>query len=142
MRVQFEYTLDDVVDVQLRALKRSAAARAWRWRDLVATSLLSGALLFALIPGETASRLIVGTVGLIMGALFYPIVNESTVKRRLRKLFQENAGPEKVSICEVELCESAAHTRQNGMEIIYRWENVKEVRRQRIQSISMQQKVV
>ena len=127
MRVQFEFTLDDVVDVQLRILKRSPAARAWRWRDLVVTALLSGVLLFAIIPGETTSRLIVGLIGLMLGALFYPIVNENTVKRRLRKLVQENAGPEKVFICEVELSESGVHTRQNGMEIIYRWENVKEV---------------
>lgn len=127
MRVQFEYTVDDLVDVQLRALKRSAAARAWHWRDLVITSLLSGVLLFAIIPGETIGRLIVGAIGLILGALLYPIVNESTVKRRLRKLFQENAAPDKIFTCEVELCESGVHTRQNGVEIIYRWENVKEV---------------
>jgi hypothetical protein len=127
MRVQFEYTIDDLVDVQVRALKRSAAARAWRRRDLVITSLLSGVLLFVIIPGETASRLIVGAIGLILGALLYPKVNEETVKRRLRKLFQENAGPEKVFICEVELRESGVHISQNALEIIYRWENVKEV---------------
>lgn len=127
MRVQFEFTLDDVVDVQLRALKRSAAARAWRWRDRIVTALLSGVLLFAIMPGETTSRLIVGLIGLIMGALVYPIVNDSTVKRRLRKLFQENAGPNNVFICEVEISESGVHTKQNGMEIIYKWENVQEV---------------
>jgi hypothetical protein len=131
MRVQFEYTIDDVVDVQLRALKRSRAARAWRWRDQIATSLLSGVLLFAIIPGETTIRLIVGLIGLILGALLFPIVNENTVKRRLRKLFQENAGPDKVFICEVELSESGVHTRQNGMEMIYGWENVKEVQETR-----------
>ena len=127
MQVQFEYTVDDLVDVQVRALKRSAAARAWQWRERVITSLVSGVLLFAIIPGETASRLIMGAIGLILGALLYPTVNESTVKRNLRKLFQENAGPDKVLICEVELCESGVHTRQNGFELIYRWENVKEV---------------
>jgi hypothetical protein len=131
MRVQFEFTLDDVVDVQLRVLKRSRAARAWRLRDLVATALLSGVLLFAIIPGETSTRLIVGILGLILGAVFYPIVNESTVKRRLMKLLQENAGPDSVSICEVELSDSGVHARQNGMEIIYRWENVKEVKETR-----------
>ena len=142
MRVQFEYTLDDVVDVQLRALKRSAEARAWRWQDMVVTSLLSGVLLFAIIPGETSSRLIVGLIGLILGALLYPIVNESTVKRRLRKLFQENAGPDKVLICEVELSESGVHTRQNGMEIIYGGRTSREFRRPRIQWISTRKKVV
>jgi len=127
MRIQFEYTLDDVVDVQLRALKRSAAARAWRWRDLVLTSLLSGVLLFAIIPGETTTRIVVGLIGLILGASLYPKVNESTIKRRLRKLFQENSGPDKVFICEVELRESGLHIRQNNMEIIYKWDDINEV---------------
>lgn len=127
MRVQFEYTIDDVVDVQLRALKRSAAARAWRWREQAVTGLISGVLLFAIVPGETTVRLIVGAVGLILGVLFYPVVNENTVKRRLRKLLQENAGSDRVLICEVELRESGVHTRQNSMEIIYRWENIKAV---------------
>jgi hypothetical protein len=128
MRVQFEYTSDDLVDVQLRALRNSAAARAWRWHDLAFTSLLSGVLLFAIIPGEITVRLSVGVIGLILAGLLYPKVNESIVKRRLRKLFQENVGSDKVLICEVELSESGVHTKQNGMEIIYTWENVEEVR--------------
>jgi len=127
LRIQFEYTLDDVVDVEWRALKRSAAARAWRWRELVLSSLLSGVLLFGIIPGETTTRVVVGVIGLILGASLYPKVNESTIKRRLSKLFQENAGPDKVLICEVELLESGVHIRQNSMEIIYRWDNIKEI---------------
>lgn len=89
--------------------------------------MLSGVLLFAIIPGETTIRLSAGVIGSILGGLFYPKVNESTVKRRLRKLFQENAGSDKVFICEVELSEAGLHTRQNSMEIIYRWENIKAV---------------
>ena len=127
MRVQFEFTIDDVVDVQIRALRRSRAARAWRRWDLVTTSLLTGVLLFALIPTETIGKIITGLFGLVLGALLYPAINESTVKRRLRKLCEENAGSEQVFICEVELNESGVHTRQNSMEIIYAWDNVKEI---------------
>ena len=142
MRVQFEYTLDDVVDVQLRALKRSAAARAWRWQDMVVTSLLSGVLLFAIIPGETSSRLIVGLIGLILGALLYPIVNESTVKRRLRKLFQENAGPDKVLICEVELTNLAYIQGRTVWKSFIGGRTSREFRRPRIQWISTREKGV
>ena len=74
MRVQFEFTIDDVVDVQIRALRRSRAARAWRWRELVTTSLLTGVLLFALIPEETTGKIIMGVIGLVLGALgFYSV---------------------------------------------------------------------
>ena|SRR5882762_2414259 len=128
MRVQFEYTIDDIVDVQLRALRRSRAARSWRWRDLITTSLLSGVLLFAIIPEGLTGKLIMGSIGLILGALLYPKLNEATVKRRLRKLCEENLGGDRSFVCEVALEQSGIHTKQNGTQIIYAWENVNEIR--------------
>jgi YcxB-like protein len=128
MRVEFDYTIEDMVDVQMRALKRSRAARAWRWRDLVMTSLLTGALLFAVIPEEITGRIIVGIIGLFLGAVLYPVLNEMTVKRRLRKWCEEHAGTQRTFTFEVELNQSGIHTRSNGTQIIYAWENVKEIK--------------
>ena len=128
MRVQFEFTIDDVVDVQLRVLRHSRAARSWRWRDQLLTSLLTGTMLFAIVPEEITVRIIVGAIGLVLGAVLYPTLNERTVKRRLRKLCEENAGSDRVFLCQIELEESAIHTKQNGMEIIYPWVTVKEIR--------------
>jgi hypothetical protein len=127
MRVQFEYTIDDIVDVQMRVLKRSRAARSWRWRDVIVTSLLTGVFLFAVIPEGITGKLIMGGIGLALGALSYAALNERTVKRRLRKLCEENAGPDKSFLCEVELNESGIHTKSNGMQIIYAWQSVTEV---------------
>jgi hypothetical protein len=128
MRVQFNYTIEDIVDVQLRLLKRSRAARAWRWRDLVMTSLLTGVFLFAVIPEGITGRIIMGSIGLLLGAVLYPVLNEMTVKRRLRKWYEENAGSDKTFTCEVELNESGIHTKSNGTQIIHAWENVKEIK--------------
>jgi Flp pilus assembly protein TadB len=89
MRVEFDYTIDDLVDLQMRLLKRSRAARAWRWRDLVVTSLMTGVLLFAVIPEGISVRIIMGSIGLLFGAVLYPVLNEMTVKRRLRKWCEE-----------------------------------------------------
>ncbi len=127
MRVQFEYTIDDMVDVQLRVLKRSRAARSWQWRDLGMTSLLTGAVLFAVIPKGFAGRAIMGGIGLLLGALLYPIMNERTVRRRLRKFCQEKAGSSKTLFCEVEVRDSGVHTRSNGTQIIYPWDKVTEI---------------
>ena len=91
------------------------------------TSLLTGAVLFAVIPEGIAGRLIMGGIGLALGALLYPLLNERTVKRRLRKFCEENAGSAKTFLCEVELNESGIHTKSNGTQIIYAWENVKEI---------------
>ena len=128
MRVQFDYTIDDLVDVQMRLLKRSRAVQAWRWRDLVLTSLLTGVLLFALIPQEIIVRIIVGIIGLLLGAVLYPVVNEMTVKRRLRKWTEENVGSARTFTCEVELDESGLHTQSNDAQIIFDWRNVEEIK--------------
>lgn len=128
MKVEFDYTIEDMVDVHMRVLKRSRAARAWRWRDLVMTSLFTGAFLFAVIPEEITARIIVGILGLLLGAVLYPVVNEMTVKRRLRKWCEEHAGTQRTFTCEVELNQSGIHARQNGTQIIYAWENVTEIK--------------
>jgi hypothetical protein len=128
MRVRFEYTIADLVDVQMRVLKRSRTARAWRWQDLIITSLVSGVLLFAIIPEGITGKLIVGTIGLVTGALFYVPLNDAIVRRRLRKFFAEQVGADKPLFCEVELKESGVHTSSNGTQLIFAWENVNEIK--------------
>ena len=127
MRVRFEYTIDDVIDVQMRMLKRSRAARAWRLRDLVITSLLTGVLLFAIIPEGITGKLIMASIGSLFAALSYAAFNERTVKRRMRKLYEEHAGSDKNLFCEVELNESGVHARSNGAQTFCAWEDVKEI---------------
>jgi hypothetical protein len=127
MRIEFNYTIEDLVDVQLRVLKRSRAVRAWRLRDLAMTSLLSGGFLFAVIPEGITGRIIMGSIGLLLGAVLYPVLNEMTVKRRLRKWCKENAGSDKTFTCEVELNQSGIHAKSNGTQIIYAWENVTDI---------------
>ena len=85
MRVEFKYTIDDLVDAHLRLLKHSPTVRAWRWRDLVVASLLSGGLLFALIREEITVRIIVGSIGLLLGAVFYLAVNSGRCQERPMK---------------------------------------------------------
>ena len=91
------------------------------------TSLLTGAVLFAVIPEGFAGRAIMGGIGLIVGAVLYPILNERTVRRRLRKFCEEKTGSSKTFLCEVELNDSGVHTKSNGTQIIYPWDKVTEV---------------
>src|SRR5882724_1061273 len=128
MRVEFNYTIDDILDVQMRLLKRSREARAWRWRNLTLTSLLSGAFLFAVIPEGIIGRLVMGSIGVLSGAAVYLALNDVTVKRRLRKWCEENAGTDRIFTCDVELSDSGVHTNSNGTQIIYAWANVNEIK--------------
>jgi len=129
MRVQFNYTIDDIVDLQMRLLKRSRVARAWRWRNLALTSLLAGAFLFAVIPERITGRIVMGTIGVLSGAAVYLALNDVIVKRRLRKWCEENAGTDRIFTCDVELSDSGVHTNSNGTQIIYAWSNVNEIKK-------------
>ncbi len=128
MRVEFNYTIDDVVDVQLRLLMRSRVATGWRWRNAVLTSVLAGAFLFAVVPEGITGRIVMGSIGLMSGAAVYLALNDFTVKRRLRKYLEENCGSDKRFTCEVELNDSGIHTKSNGTQIIYSWANVSDIK--------------
>lgn len=128
MRVKFDYTIDDVVDFQLRLLNRSRVVRGWRWRNAILTSLLAGAFLFAIIPEGITARMVMGGIGVILGIPVYFAANDVIVKRRLRKWSAENAGSDKRFTCEVELNESGIHTQSNGTQIIYSWANVADIK--------------
>jgi hypothetical protein len=127
MRVRFEYTIDDLIDVSMRLLKRSRSVRASRHWDLLTTALLSGVLLFAIVPASVAGKLIMGGLGLAFGALSYPAIRQRTVRRRLRKFCEETVGTGETLFCEVELNESDVHTNSNGSRTVSAWENVKEI---------------
>src|SRR6185503_5651058 len=69
-----------------------------------------------------------GIIGLLLGAVLYPVLNARTVKRRLRKWTEENVGSARSFTCAVELDESGLHTQSNGAQIIFDWKNVEEIK--------------
>ena len=69
-----------------------------------------------------------GTIGLLSGAAVYLALNETIVKRRLRKWCEENAGSDRTFTCEVVLSDSGINTKSNGTQIIYAWKNVTEIK--------------
>jgi hypothetical protein len=127
MRVQFEYTIDDVVDLQMRMLKRSRVAKSWASRNLVITSLLTGVIVFAVIPEGLQGRLIMGAIGIVFGALAYLAFNQRSLARRLRKMAEEHIGADDSVVCEVELNNTGIHVRQGETQIIYSWASVNEI---------------
>jgi len=68
-------------------------------------------------PEEITVRIIVGSIGLLLGAVVYPFMNRETVKRRLRKLCEENAGPDKTFNCEVELNQLGIHAKTTAYRL-------------------------
>jgi hypothetical protein len=74
MRVQFDATLDDYVDVATRCLARSKQIRKWRWDGLLTSGLMAWLAIYALFPGPFAKKMLAGFIGAIVAACVYPIM--------------------------------------------------------------------
>ena len=123
MRVQFEFTEDDLVDVYWRVFKRAPQRKALR-RNRVITVVVFVVLLFAAIPGDTTIRLIGAIAGLAVTALLYRVLDQRFVKQSTRQFWRENSSGEQTAICEVELQESGVHTYQLGREFLFPWKSI------------------
>lgn len=88
--VQFDVTLDEVVDVQHRMLRESKIASSWRRKDRVAAAAITGVILFLsiqLLPDTvTAASLFGAAVAFLVVYRVYPMDHERRVRRRLRRL--------------------------------------------------------
>jgi hypothetical protein len=124
MKVQFEFTLDDLVDVAERALDKSRLAASLRWRGGAATVLLAGACVYLVTWGPAPYRLAFAlAVGLVV-AVFYPKAARSARQRRLRRLYRERLGAPGPFSCEVEITPSGITTTQVGARTTREWASI------------------
>jgi YcxB-like protein len=124
MRVQFDATLDDYVDVATRCLARSKQIRKWRWDGLLTSGLMAWLAIYALFPGPFAKKMLAGFIGAIVAACVYPFTYRSTISRRLRKLCREQIGTDGPVRVQVELTDKGICTKQQNTQIIHEWANV------------------
>ena len=123
MRVQFEFTEDDLVEVYWRVFKRAPERKAIR-RNRIITVVVLAVLLFAAIPGDSTIRLIGALAGLVISAVLYRVLDKRFVKQSTRQFWRENSSGQQTAICEVELQESGVHTYQLGMEFVFPWKSI------------------
>jgi hypothetical protein len=124
MRVQFDATLDDFVDVTTRCLARSKQIRKWRWDGLLTSGLIAWLAIYVLFPGPPVKKMLAGFMGAIVAACIYPFTYRSTVNRRLRKLCREHIGTDGPVTVQVELTEKGIWAKQQNTQIIHEWANV------------------
>jgi hypothetical protein len=132
MRVQFEATLDDMVDAALRALTRSPSFSPYRWADNVGgaifTGLLSGAVVYWLIPEVREDRLVVSIVAGIAGLVLFPILRMWITKRRLRRYYRELLGSSSPFSVQVESSPKGICVKQKTGQVIYEWRLIDSIR--------------
>jgi hypothetical protein len=128
MRVEFEYTPEELVDAAERFMARSRAITSIRRKELIYSSLISGALAFLVLFSKGwIPALIAGILGALIGAALFTPMQRRTVAKRLRKLIQEKLKPGEPLVCEVELTAEGVGIRQAKSRTIYEWAEVETV---------------
>jgi hypothetical protein len=127
VRVEFNVTIDDFVDIAMRLSARSKVIRTWRWQGRVLTFFLTWFVGFVVTSGSTITKLIVALV--LAGAItiLYVTTYRRSHAKRLRELYRERLeinGPIKV---EVEVTETNIIVKQMGNQTTYEWRNVKSI---------------
>ncbi len=126
MKVQFDATLDDFVDVYFRASARSKVVRRWRSINSLATGLIAGTLLYTVIP-NWPDNLIMGFVGVVGGTAGYRLMQKKLIEQRLQKYLREKLKDEGPYSIEVETSRDGVIVRQCGNEIRYSWPNIESI---------------
>jgi hypothetical protein len=124
MRVEFNITLDDCVDVELRALARNRVTRLWRWEGSILAGFLGGAALFLFIPESFGVKLAFGALGLIAGVVIFPLFYQRNIERKLRRYYRDQLGPEDSFPVQVQLCPGGLRVKQRGVESTLDWATV------------------
>jgi hypothetical protein len=128
MRVEFEFTVDDLVDVNLRALDRSKRFRSGQWTNVILSGLLVGLVVFLTLPFSLSGKIASGAVGLAVIVVAHLLFRQRELGRRIRSLYLEKLGAQGPFKCEVELTEEGLITRQRGTEVKYSWAILEEIK--------------
>lgn len=127
MKVQFEATLDDFVDVTRRSMARSQQIRKWRWQNMLLSTAIAGFIVYLIMPGASGEKLFLATIGVIVAVCLDPIISRSGLNRRLRKLSRESLGSDGPVTVQVELSATGVWVKQQNIQITYEWMNVEEI---------------
>jgi hypothetical protein len=129
MRVKFEYSEDDLVDVYRRSLKRSPTIGSARSKDRVWFSIIAAGLGFLLLAAAKGQMvgLIVGALSGLIALLLHPVIYRRATEKRLRKLAREQHDSTEPRICEVELTPAGLWSRQGKTQVIHEWGGVESI---------------
>jgi hypothetical protein len=137
MRIEFDMTVDDAVDLNHRVLQRSKTARSIRSRSIWLPAVISGPIMLATwslssgalpsTPGMWAFGLGVAVVVCVAVYFLGRWLYDRTVSARIRRLVLEQYGQAESMRCAIELRPTDVWTRQNGTEITIPRRDIEEV---------------
>ncbi len=135
--VKFDFTPDELVDVNLRIVRATrttqAARRQYQWASaLGGAAALTGAGLLS-VGVTTASVVATATSGLVLGAVCFALsgkVFDDRQRRWVRRAVDEHLAKFRDRSVELELREDGLRCRQTESEMTFFWKNVRTIAEQ------------
>ena len=124
MKVAFDFTVDDMVEVAERAADRSTVVTSTRSQARLIVSMVSAVIVYFFIPASQGFRLVCAAAAGALGWYLYPGDFKKLHRKKLRKFFLEQFGGEGPFTCEVELTDQALVTEQSGSRIVREWKTI------------------
>ena len=124
MKVHFDFTVDDMVDVTERATGRSALVRSWRWRSTAIACGVTALAVYLLSPGSEGFRVFAACIAIGLGLTFFPSSTERARRSRLRRFLRERLGGDGPFRCEVELKPEGVAVSQAGTQALRDWSTI------------------
>ena len=130
MRVQFNYTQEDLVDASLRFAARSKSLRLMRRKRTAWLAFLAWLLVF-ILTRYSVKGFISGMVAALIVVITDPWTYKYELRKNLRKVAKERYGEENEFVCEVELLpeglKTSGETSGENIQGITGWETIDEV---------------
>ena len=127
MRVRFEFTVEDLVDVGERTVSRSSVVLQLRRTAVWIWSVAAGLLALAAVPLPWPGRLAsaAGAAGIV--AAVYPRFRRAAVADRLKAYWKERLAGGGPFTCDVELDATGITVEQFGTKSTVAWPDVRSV---------------
>ncbi|MGE5836538.1 MAG: hypothetical protein ACM4AI_18840 [Acidobacteriota bacterium] len=124
MRVRFEATLDEFIDVVVRLSRQQQAALPFWRRDPVVGAMLTAAVAYLAAGPPVGTRLIAAGFGLAIGTVIYPLFRRLTVKRYVNRSCRKWLGDRPTAPVELEPRVPGLWVAQNDTEVLYPWRDI------------------
>jgi hypothetical protein len=131
IRLEFDATLDDFLDVHMRQIRRWKASQGRRPHSMIFFGVTCGLLVAGVLDGLLGRPLgndlvIAGVLGGFAGSVSGPMYDRNVASRTRRMLLQHYGGRLPMRI-EIELRPTCLWIRQDGVELALDWTTARSV---------------
>lgn len=136
MRVYFEATIDELIDIHEHAIRRSKSFSSEQRRNTIIGTILGGLFsgtgtYFTLVWLNTTTTSVAlgfALMSAIGSSIWFWSSSGDKFRRRFKIYIREQYGDRDSFPYEIELSESGICTKQLGVQCISEWSNVEELR--------------